>query len=228
MSRRTLSRHIRAHPLDDAVVRKYLLCYSSRSLYYQPEQLPRLCSACLFGNTAPLELEVGCGTAEFLCALAAKEPGVNFVGVDVSYRPLYKAVSIAASLGLENARLIHANFAQMYPLLEPRSLQRVYLHFPDPNTRPKFRRRKIITPIFLDQIHAALVPGGSLSIMTDHQEFFMEMLSTVEQDRRFQKTHEDRYLIGFEPEVKSRFQRIWERHGLPILRCEVRKKDSDG
>jgi tRNA G46 methylase TrmB len=60
--------------------------------------------------------------------------------------------------------------------------------------------------------------------MTDHQAFFLEMLTTIEQDGRFEKTHAERYLIGFEPEVKSRFQRMWERHGLPILRCEVRKR----
>jgi len=46
----------------------------------------------------------------------------------------------------------------------------------------------------------------------------------VEADSRFQKNHPERYLMGFEPEIKSRFQRIWERHGLPILRLEVRKK----
>jgi hypothetical protein len=33
-----------------------------------------------------------------------------------------------------------------------------------------------------------------------------------------------RQRFGFEPEIKSRFQRIWEHHGLPILRLEVRKK----
>ncbi len=50
------------------------------------------------------------------------------------------------------------------------------------------------------------------------------VLVVVEADGRFQRAHAERYLIGFEPEVKSRFQRIWERHGLPILRLEVRKK----
>jgi tRNA (guanine-N7-)-methyltransferase len=94
--------------------------------------------------------EVGCGTAEFLCSLAAKEPSDNFVGVDVSSRSLYKAVEIAASLALENIRFIHADMARLYPLLEPLALRRVYVHFPGPNMRPKFRRRKIVTPLFLD------------------------------------------------------------------------------
>ncbi len=226
MSRRTLSRHIRPQPLNAADARTYLRCYNSRSLYYHPEQFPRLSSVCQFGNDAPLELEIGCGTAEFLCALAARAPAVNFVGVDLSYRPLQKAVEIAAALALDNIRFIYANFAQMYPLLAPRALRRVYVHFPDPNMRPRFQRRRIVSPAFLDAIHAALVPGGTLSVMTDHQAFFLEMLAVLEADDRFAKTHAERYLIGFEPAVKSRFQRIWERHSLPILRCELRKRDA--
>ena len=59
--------------------------------------------------------------------------------------------------------------------------------------------------------------------MTDHHEFFMEMLALIEQDGRFAKTHAERYLIGFETEAKSQFQRIWERHGLPTLRVEIQK-----
>ena len=226
MSRRTLSRQIRLRPLNDAALRKYLAYYDSRSLHYEPERFPPLCSQRLFENSAPLELEVGCGTAEFLCSLAAKEPGTNFVGVDVASRPLYKAVEIASSLKLENTRFLHADFALMYPLLEPCSLRQVYVHFPDPNTRPKFHQRKLVTPAFLDAIHLALIPAGGLSLMTDHAAFFHELLTLVEADGRFEKAHAERYLIGFEPEVKSRFQRIWERHGLPILRLEVRKGGS--
>lgn len=226
MSRRTLLRSIRTQPLDDAVMRRYLLRYDARTLYAHPETLPCLSSRSLFGNDAPLELEVGCGTAEFLCALARSAPAVNFVGVDLAYKPLEKAVEIAASLALENLRLLYGNFAHMYALLEPRSLRRVYVHFPDPNVRPKFRRRRIVNPAFLDAIYAALIPEGTLSVMTDHEAFFLEMLALLEADCRFEKTHAERYLLGFEPEVKSRFQRVWERHGLPILRCELHKKPS--
>jgi tRNA (guanine-N7-)-methyltransferase len=224
MSRRLLSRQIRLRPLDELTIKHYLCAYDARSLYHHPEIFPRLRSRELFENDAPLELEVGCGTAEFLCSLAAKAPGVNFVGVDVALRPLYKAVEIASSLKLGNIRFIHANFAQMYPLLEPSALRQVYVHFPDPNTRSKFQRRKLVTPAFLDAIYLALVSGGGLSLMTDHAELFQELLAVTEADGRFEKAHAERYLIGFEPEVKSRFQRIWERHNMPILRLEVRRR----
>jgi tRNA (guanine-N7-)-methyltransferase len=209
--------------VDDCELAQYLRVYTAGDLYHHPEIFPCLCSSELFANRAPLELEVGCGTAEFLCSLAAREPEVNFVGVDIARRPLYKAVAVASSLQLANVRFLHANFVQLYPLLEPCSLRQVYVHFPDPNTRPTFHRRKLVTPAFLDAVHRALVPGGGLSLMSDHTALFQELLAVVEADGRFQRTHAAGYLIGFEPETKSRFQRIWERHGLPILRLEVRK-----
>lgn len=225
MPRRLLSRQFRTRPLDDREIEHYLRTYDARGLYHHRETYPRLCSPHLFGNRAPLELEVGCGTAEFLCSLASREREVNFVGVDIARRPLLKAIAVASSLQITNVRFLHGNFAQMYPLLEPSSLRQVYVHFPDPNTRPKFHRRKLVTPAFLDAIHLALVPAGGLSLMTDHPALFQELLTVVEADCRFQRTHAERFLTGFEPDVKSRFQRIWERHGLPILRLEVRTQE---
>jgi tRNA (guanine-N7-)-methyltransferase len=144
--------------------------------------------------------------------------------VDIARRPLYKAIATASSLQLANGGLIQAIFAQLYPLVEPCSLRRTSVNFPDPNERPKFHRRRLVTPTLLNAIHCALAPGGGLSLMTDHRALFEDPLAVVEADGRFQKTHAERYLIGFEPAVKSRFQRIWERHGLPILRLEVRKE----
>lgn len=87
----------------------------------------------------------------------------------------------------------------------------------------RFRKRRVFTARFLDLAHAALIPEGRLSVMTDHRAYFCEMLALAEGDGRFGRTHEERYLIGFEGVAKSRFQRIWEGYGLPTLRFELRK-----
>src|SRR5260370_28640203 len=98
MPRRLLSRHIRPRPLDDLEIKQYLRVYDSRGLYHHPQIFPRICSQQLFDTSAPLELEVGCGTAAFLCSLASKEPEVNFVGVRVARLPLYKAAEAPSFL----------------------------------------------------------------------------------------------------------------------------------
>jgi tRNA (guanine-N7-)-methyltransferase len=221
MSRRHLDRSFRWRIPDEETARKYLLHLSGRQLYHETCSLPRITSSHLFGNDRPLELEVGCGTGEYLCSLAEHEPGTNFIGVDFHLRSLYTAIDTASRLDLENILFVKANFTLMYPLLEPASLRSIYLHFPDPNMEPKFRKHRIFSQRFLDHAHRALVPGGRLSVMTDHREYFFEMLAIAEPDRRWRRTHEERYLVGFEPRVKSRFQRIWEGHGIPTLRFEL-------
>lgn len=226
MSRRYLNRSFRARIPDDATARKYLLRLSGHQLYHEPRSLPTITSTELFGNDLPLEFEVGCGTGEYLCSLAHREPDVNFLGVDLHLRSLHHAVDSASRLGLDNILFVKANFTLMYPLLAPASLRAIYLHFPDPNMEPRFRKRRIFSERFLNAAHRALVPDGRLSVMTDHREFFLEMLALAERDARWRRAHEERYLVGFEPPVKSRYQRVWEGHGIQTLRFELARHGS--
>jgi tRNA (guanine-N7-)-methyltransferase len=108
-------------------------------------------------------------------------------------------------------------------LLVPNSIRAVYVHYPDPHLRSR-GQHKIFNADFLDAIHGALQPAGRLHVVTDHEElFFEEMLPLVEDATRWQKTHQERYLVGYDPPVKSRYQKLWEKHEVPPLRFEVRK-----
>jgi tRNA (guanine-N7-)-methyltransferase len=216
-------RRARTQPPDPQLIERYLRFFSSKQLFWNPDSFPPIDSPHLFGDDRPLELEIGCGTADFLCAQALERPGTNFVGVDVAVRPLFRAIQTAAAHALTNIRLIKGDFNQMHPLLAADTLQAVYVHFPDPHMRQRFRKHRVVAPAFLDALDRALAPDGRISIMTDHRAFFMEMLALIEQDGRFATTHAERYLIGFETGTKSRFQRIWEGHGLPTLRVELEK-----
>jgi tRNA (guanine-N7-)-methyltransferase len=223
MSRRSLLRGAAYLPPDAQSAQQYLRRFSSGALFLHPDHFPPLDSYHLFGNDRPLHLEIGCGTAEFLCALALDDPYTNFVGVDIAAKPLFKAVRNAATHTLSNILFLKADIALLCPLLADSSLQVIYLHFPDPHMKARYRKRRVLSEAFLNHTDRALVPGGLLSFMTDHQAFFLETLALLEQDRRFARTHAEPYLVGFEPAAKSYFQRLWEHHGLPTLRVELRK-----
>src|SRR5262245_29298564 len=168
MSRRSLMRGAAYQPPDPQAARQYLRRFSSKELYARPETFPPLDSCHLFGNDRPLHLEVGCGTAEFLCALALDNPYENFVGVDIAAKPLFKAVRNAAAQALPNILFVKADIALLCPLLAEGSLQAIYPHFPDPHMRTRFRKRRVLSEDFLDHAERALAPGGLLSFMTDH------------------------------------------------------------
>lgn len=221
-----LVRHTRPPVPDRQSAAKYLLHWTAGDLYSQPDAFPEITSESLFGNNAPLELEIGCGTGEYLCGLAEHNPTHNFIGLDTSLKSLYTAVEKARSLSLHNIRFIRASIQYIFHLMPPSSLQAVYLHFPDPLLRPKYRKRQIFTDELLHHIHQALVSGGHLSIVTDNQELFSNILTLLENDPRFTRTHTERYLVGFDPPIKSRYQLYWESHDVPILRLYLAKADS--
>jgi tRNA (guanine-N7-)-methyltransferase len=217
-------RFTRAQQIDQHEQQHYLRCYSPEALFHNWQQFPPLTSAALFENEQPLELEIGCGSGELLLFLARERPHTNFVGVDISRKMLDKAVEQAVRYRLPNLKFINADFRQMYPLLMPDTLKSVYLHFPDPHLRPRHQKRRLLNAEFLEQMHRALKPEGTLSVMTDVCDFFFDMLAIIEQDTRFQKCHSERYLTGSDLPVRSHFQRVWEGYGEQVYRCLIQKK----
>jgi tRNA (guanine-N7-)-methyltransferase len=227
VSRGRHPRRIKSAPPDEATAKKYLFVWQPKDLYHHRESYPIINSQNFFANDRPLELEVGCGVGEFLCDLALSKPLINFIGIELSFKSIYKAVEIAADLGLDNIRFIRADVRLTYPLWPSASLQTIYLHFPDPCYKKKYRKNRILNEAFLDLVYRTLQPGGQFSVMTDQEPFFMDMLALVEADNRFEKLHDERFLIGFEEGLKSRYQKIWESRGLTTRRFLLQKPPDD-
>jgi tRNA (guanine-N7-)-methyltransferase len=201
-------------PLNEQEHARYFLHWSGKELNEHPEKFPKLTSQAIFGNDAPLEVEIGMGSGEYLLWLAQQEPQTNFLGIEVSGRAALFAAAQAAEQGADNLRVLRADFKQLYSHLEANSWQRVYLHFPDPVHKARDERRRIFDQTFLDAMARVLQPGGEISVVSDKADFFFEMLELAEGDRRFQKKHAERFLESFDPPVKSRFHRSWESKGI--------------
>lgn len=224
MGRRGLSRRVKRIPPSPEALALYLNLWRFESAQAKPDGgLPRLDGQTLFGRELPLELEVGCGTGEFLNSLAAERPETGFVGVDPSTKSLYLAVREASDLGLKNVRYFRAPMEALYPCLVTESLSAVYAHFPDPFNRARGKHR-VLNLDFLQRMLDASRTGGMLSLVSDKPELFHEVLRLIEGVEGWEKTHAERFLIGYEPAVKSRYQLKWERFELSALRCEVRKR----
>jgi len=202
---------------------KYLLDWDAIELRRATSRFPQLTSGELFGNAAPLEVEIGAGSGEYLCHLAAQNSETNFLGIEVSRRAAHMAVTLAAELRLSNVRVLRADFKLITPLLGPQSWQAVYLHFPDPQHKRRDTNRALFDEGFLDAMAGALLPGGQLSVVSDKAEFLVRMLEQAEGDPRFVRAHSEIYLKNFEPKVKSRFQLSWERKGFKPYRFILQK-----
>jgi len=213
MSRGRYLGRLKLRPLPPELAERYLLQWHPRQLAQEPHNFPVLSSPPLFGNQLPLEVEIGAGSGEFLGSLANADPAANFLAIELSNRAAQRAAWLAAEAELPNLKVLRADFKLLYPLLPEAGWRRAYLHFPDPQHKPADAKRILFTPQFLDAMLRCLQLGGELSVVSDEPGFFLHMLALAEGDTRFVKAHPQRYLEGFEPLVKSRFQRIWERKG---------------
>jgi tRNA (guanine-N7-)-methyltransferase len=224
MSRRTFAiRNLRPARPDAATAQRYLLPWHDQGLYTRPGAFPAVSAASLFGDERPLHLDVGCGTGEFLCALAVADPQGNYLGVDSSLKSLHVAVAQARALGLERVRFVWAQVQGLYPLLAPGGLAAAYLHFPDPCLHAKERHRAVFSAAFLDQMAAALAVGGTLSVMTDVAPLFARMSAALAADERFARVPAPA-LPAAPGGMASRYGSRWLGHGVEPLRIVVQRR----
>lgn len=225
MGRGRYPARIRVAPPPAEVLARYLLVWPSIDLYRTPERFSPLSSPTLFGNERPLELEIGCATGEFLCELAACNPQVNFLGVDVARKPLLKAVHMAHARELANLKFLDADVLMIYRLMPEHAFRAVYLHFPVPNLRRRHRNRLIFTDEFLTVMQRALTPAGRISVMSDNEALFAEMLAVARTDSRFRLVDPAEYALQLDETLKSHYHRVWERRGRLIQRFELARND---
>lgn len=122
-----------------------------------------------FGRQAPVVLEIGCGTGVSTLAMAAAEPHVDVVAVEVYRRGLAQLLSGIDRAGLTNVRLIRGDGVDVLEqMLAPASLTGVRVYFPDPWPKARHHKRRLLQPSTVALIADRLKPGGVLHAATDH------------------------------------------------------------
>jgi tRNA (guanine-N7-)-methyltransferase len=187
----------------------------------QLAQLPvaRLDLVRLFGRSAPLYVDLGCGDGSFLCEMAQQFPERNFLGIDRLTKRVQKVRRKADRI--ENVQVLCADtlFAVRH-LLPENSVKAFYLLFPDPWPKRRHQRRRIFTREFLDAIAAALEENGFLQIATDQLDYFHQV-------ERLSCAHAEFEVVSLPPGDAvlplTKFEKKFREQALPIYRLTLRK-----
>jgi len=133
-----------------------------------------------FGRDAPLEIEIGFGNGDFLVRRAEAYPERNFVGIEVEWPSVRRALRRIAQAELGNARLlmVDAQIALERVFL-PRSLHRVYALFPCPWPKERQAKYRLFSHDFLRLLNNRLVKGGEAQVVTDHRAYLDWVLEQV-------------------------------------------------
>ena len=109
-----------------------------------------------FGNSNPIELEIGTGRTHYLFERAEVMPNHNLVGIQWKERWVKQANAKIKRENIKNVYALHANAWVMTPkLFEDESLSNVTFHFPDPWWKKKHHKQKHRQKL-LKKIHGVL------------------------------------------------------------------------
>ncbi|HEY0816165.1 MAG TPA: tRNA (guanosine(46)-N7)-methyltransferase TrmB [Pseudonocardia sp.] len=145
--------------------------------------------AAWFGRSAPLVLEIGSGMGESTAALAAAEPDVDVVAVEVFEPGIAALLMRIADAELTNLQVLRGDAVALLRECVPEStLAGIRIFFPDPWPKRRHRKRRLVQPDFVALAAARLRPGGTLHMATDWDDYAAQMQAAADGEPRLENT----------------------------------------
>jgi tRNA (guanine-N7-)-methyltransferase len=140
----------------------------------------RLDPVAVFGRSAPLVLEIGCGHGHAALAYAAAFPSHDVLAMDVHSPGLARLLSDADSAGVPNLRVEEADAVTfLEERVDDATFDAVHLFFPDPWPKQKHAKRRFVSEANLDLLARVLRPGGHVLTATDKEAYADHVLAEV-------------------------------------------------
>lgn len=166
----------------------------------------------------PLDLEIGTGNGYHFAHLAEANPDRSLVGLELKFKPLIQSIRRARRAGSENALISRYDARRLDHLFVEGEVNNVYIHFPDPWSKKRHWKNRLIQTEFLVLLHSLMRPGTFLDFKTDNLEYF-EWAAERFHASPFKVTRETRDLHASEWQATNfitGFERIFLQQGLKI------------
>ena len=141
-----------------------------------------------FGRSAPVVLEIGCGTGVSTATMATAEPQLDVVAVEVYKRGLAQLLGAIDREHISNIRLIRGDGLDVLEqMVADESLIAVRVFFPDPWPKARHHKRRLLQPATVEMIADRLKPGGVLHVATDHSDYAEQIAAVGDAEPRLRR-----------------------------------------
>ncbi len=108
----------------------------------------------IFGNDHPIHIEIGMGKGRFLMELAAKNPDINYVGIEKYSSVLIRALEKMSEMEtpLANIRFVRMDAEAITKVFAAGEVERIYLNFSDPWPKDRHAKRRLTSKEFFGKI----------------------------------------------------------------------------
>jgi tRNA (guanine-N7-)-methyltransferase len=183
--------------------------YARHGLLYSPHPLDPVE---IFGRRAPLVVEIGSGMGETTAAIAAAQPEIDFIAVEVHGPGVGSLLNRIEAERLGNLRVIRHDAVEVLEhMISGSSLAGLHLFFPDPWPKKRHHKRRLVQPAFVALAARRLAPGGHLHVATDWPEYAEQMLEVLSGEPLLQNA-----AAGFAERPAHRPLTKFERRGLAL------------
>jgi tRNA (guanine-N7-)-methyltransferase len=172
----------------------------------------------LFGRVAPRVLEIGFGMGDVTAAMAAADPGRDYLAVEVHTPGIGNLLALVGERELTNVRVAHGDALELVRRLAPDSLDAVHVFFPDPWPKARHHKRRLIRAGNVALLSRAVRPGGVVHCATDWPHYASEMAETLAAEALLVRDERG----ADRPETK--FERRGMRAGRPITDLVFRRR----
>jgi tRNA (guanine-N7-)-methyltransferase len=134
----------------------------------------------VFEKSAPIVLEIGFGNGRSLAVMAAANPQLNYLGIEVHKPGVGQLMANLSARGLKNVKIFQQDAIDVLERQIPdHSLAAVQLFFPDPWPKRCHHKRRLVNANFVHLIRRKLILGGYFHAATDWQPYAHEMLKVL-------------------------------------------------
>ena len=128
----------------------------------------------VFHRENPIHIEVGMGKGQFLMKLAAKNPQINYLGMEMYDSVRLRALQLREKLEAEpdNLLFIREDARLLPEIFEQGEVEKIYLNFSDPWPKARHAKRRLTSREFLARYEKILVDRGEVEFKTDNRTLF--------------------------------------------------------
>ena len=125
----------------------------------------------MFGNDAPLVIEIGFGMGKATAAIAHNNPGINYLGIEVHRPGIGRLLGEIERRELKNIRIVEGDAVDVLGRIKDDSVSAFHIFFPDPWPKKRHHKRRLITRPFTDLLAAKLSGGAYIYMVSDWADY---------------------------------------------------------
>ena len=176
----------------------------------------------VFGNSNPIQIEVGCGKGNFITGMAQAHPYINYIAVEVCIDVMVIAVEKANEKDIPNVRFINVDARLLEDCFSNGECDRVYLNFSDPWPKSGHYKRRLTYKDFLDIYRTILKSDGEIHFKTDNMHLFeFSLCSFAQNNFKLKNVSLDLHNSKFEGNIMTEYEQRFSELGQPIYRLEA-------